>query len=109
MKEQIALYLISLVDDIASLPSTLIFLAVLITMCVMVLDSLSNHVRKKQKAAGISSKSTLLSVDGATSLPIKNYVSNIQGLAGRPDAIIREGGFIIPVERKPLARKVRDR
>ena len=31
------------------------------------------------------------------------------GLAGRPDALISEEGYIIPIERKPLARKIRDR
>jgi CRISPR/Cas system-associated exonuclease Cas4 (RecB family) len=40
---------------------------------------------------------------------VRNYISEIQGLAGKPDALISEGGFIIPIERKPLARKVRDR
>src|SRR5690606_19339167 len=49
------------------------------------------------------------SIDGSTTMPGRNYVSEIQGLAGKPDAIIIENGYFIPIERKPLARKIRDR
>ena len=30
-------------------------------------------------------------------------------MAGRPDAVIKERGYYIPVERKPLSNKIRDR
>jgi CRISPR-associated protein Cas4 len=30
-------------------------------------------------------------------------------LAGRPDALVKEHDYVIPVERKPLAKKLRDR
>ena len=39
----------------------------------------------------------------------REYISLAQGLAGKPDALIEEAGLIIPVERKPLAKKLRDR
>ena len=109
MKESLATYIYTLISEIAALPATLILLATLLVMVVMVLDSLSSHIAKKNKDIGLHPKSTLVSVDGAASLPIKTYVSDIQKLAGTPDAIIREDGFIIPIERKPLARKIRDR
>jgi len=109
MKEQIASNIVSLLEEIVTLPSTIILLAVLMVMGIMVLDSLGGQARKKKAAAGLASNSQLISVDGTSSLPLKTYVSDIQGLAGRPDAIIRENSFIIPVERKPLANKIRDR
>lgn len=61
------------------------------------------------EATGFDSETTLVSVDGAQSYPTKEYVSELQGLAGRPDAIIIENGYFIPVERKPSAKKLRDR
>ena len=109
MREIIANYLYRLLHEIVAVDTTYILLAVLIVMSVMVLDSLSMHAHKVRKEGGLSKESGTLSVDGAKSLPVKNYVSDIQGLAGRPDALIVEHGFIIPVERKPTSNKVRDR
>lgn len=109
MKELIAAKILSLIEEIAALPENIILLAVLIVMGVMVLDSLTSHLKKKKNAVGLSETSQVVSVDGTSSLPIRTYVSDIQGLSGRPDALIKEDGFIIPIERKPLARKVRDR
>jgi len=109
MKEIIAAKILSLIEEIAALPETIVLLAVLLVMCVMVLDSLTSHLKKKKIAAGLTDNSKVISVDGTDSLPLRTYVSDIQGLSGRPDALIKEDGFIIPIERKPLARKVRDR
>lgn len=95
--------------EIANVDSQLIMLVVFIVSAVIVLDSFSLTARRKRQRAGISIDAVLVSVDGGKSIPVKNYVSEIQGLAGRPDALISEGGFIIPIERKPLARKLRDR
>ncbi len=66
-------------------------------------------VAAQRELTGFETETTLVSVDGAKSYPTREYVSELQGLAGRPDAIIVENGFFIPVERKPLAKKLRDR
>lgn len=66
-------------------------------------------VAATQEITGFETETTLVSVDGAKSYPTREYVSELQGLAGRPDAIVIENGFFIPVERKPLAKKLRDR
>lgn len=109
MKEQLAHYIMGLIKEIVAVDTTIILLAVLIVMAVIVLDSLGRHARKVREAAGLSSSSSTISVDGARSLPVRNYISDMQGLAGRPDALVIENGYIIPIERKPTSNKVRDK
>ncbi|MCO6432285.1 MAG: Dna2/Cas4 domain-containing protein [Deltaproteobacteria bacterium] len=109
MRDAAANYILGLIHEIVAVDSTLILLAVLVVMCVMVLDSIASHARRVREAAGLSRRSSTISVDGARSLPLRNYVSDMQGLAGRPDALVIENGYLIPIERKPTSNKVRDR
>ena len=109
MKEYLAQKLLEVISEIASVDSDIILLLVLLVMSAIVIDAVSAHARREQRAAGLDSSSTTVSIDGSKTLPLKNYVSHMQGLAGRPDAIVIENGCMIPVERKPLARKIHDR
>jgi CRISPR-associated protein Cas4 len=109
MKEELRTYIIELLTDIASIDIQLILLALLVVVAIIVIDAVTLFAQKQKKEAGIEVTSTTVSIDGSESLPIRNYISDIQGLAGRPDALIMENGYVIPVERKPLARKIRDR
>lgn len=84
-------------------------LVLLVGAALLVIRSFSRAVRKRRKASGLEAKSIMVSIEGSKSLPEREYISQRQGLAGKPDALIEEGGFIIPVERKPLAKKLRDR
>jgi CRISPR/Cas system-associated exonuclease Cas4 (RecB family) len=109
MKELLARELFDLIYEVNKNSSTLILLIFLVVTLVIVLDSLYEHSKRKNKQVGLDTKSQTIGVDGLKNLPTLTYVSDIQGLAGRPDAVIREKNFIIPVERKPLAKKIRDR
>ncbi len=95
--------------QIATLDTNIILFAVLVVCCIVVLDSVNIFARKKRKETGIDQQTPTVSLDGSINAEARHYVSQRQGLAGRPDAIILEDGFIIPVERKPLANKIRDR
>lgn len=106
---EVKTWLFHLLYQIASLDTQLVLLCVLLVFVVVVLDAVSFRARKQGSAVGMTPGATAVSVDGSKSLPVRHYVSEIQGLAGRPDAVISEDGFIIPVERKPLARKIHDR
>ena len=83
-------------------------LLLLLAGCTMIVLRKA-FVAAKGEITGFEKETTLVSVDGARSYPTREYISELQGLAGRPDAIIVENGFFIPVERKPLAKKLRDR
>lgn len=83
-------------------------LLLLLAGCTMIVLR-RTFVAAKGELTGFETETTIISVDGARSYPTREYISELQGLAGRPDAIIVENGFFIPVERKPLAKKLRDR
>ena len=89
-------------------PEIVVIGLVLLSMLI-VLDRITSSLSSKKKGTGLGTRNNVVSIDGGTTLPVREYVSEIQGLAGRPDAVIRENGYLIPVERKPLARKLRDR
>lgn len=87
------------------------YFLLLLLLCVIgvVLKSIVQGLRNSEDEIGLSAETVYVSVDGAQALPTREYISELQGLAGRPDAVIVEDGFFIPVERKPLAKKIRDR
>lgn len=109
MKEEIRDYVYQLLSDIAGADTQLVLLLILIVTALIVVDAISSFARNKRNETGLSAKSGTVSIDGSKTLPVRKYVSEMQGLAGVPDALISENGHIIPVERKPLARKIRDR
>lgn len=102
-------YIIKVLQQIASLDQDLILLAILVVIVVIVIDNFDFILRKRRKETGIARGTVTISIDGSKALPVRNYISEIQRLSGRPDAIVIENGFIIPVERKPLAKKFHDR
>jgi CRISPR-associated protein Cas4 len=109
MREQISLWIVDHINQISYLNTEIILLTTLIVISTIVIDALSATARKKRIEVGVDSSSTPVSIDGAEKGKGKQYISDIQGLAGRPDAIIKENGFFIPVETKPLAKKLHDR
>ena len=109
MSTEIKRYIIELAKDLVSVDSGLVLLMVFLVTAVIVLDAVSLSARTKRDKLRLNFRSTTISLDGSKSLPGKDYVSLRQGLAGKPDAVIIEGESLIPVERKPLAKKIRDR
>lgn len=84
-------------------------LVLLVGAALLVIRSFSRAARRRRRASGFEPESVTISIEGSTFLAEREYISELQGLAGKPDALIEENGFIIPVERKPLAKKLRDR
>ena len=81
----------------------------LLIVGLWLMRSFGREASRKREASGFSQSEVALAIDGGTLLPEREYISVRQGLAGRPDALVREFDYIIPVERKPLAKKLRDR
>lgn len=109
MREAIKEFLVDTLSQIVTLDSHIILLVMLLAVSVILWDSFALVAKKRRKESGLKPLASPLSIDGSKLLPVSDYVSEIQGLAGRPDAVIVENGFIIPVEHKPLAKKMRDR
>jgi CRISPR/Cas system-associated exonuclease Cas4 (RecB family) len=99
----------NLIRDLAQLNTEVIALAVIVVSAVIIFTAVSSFTRQRRQEAGADEGARTLSIDGSTTLKVRHYISDMQGLAGRPDGLISENGYIIPVERKPLARKLRDR
>lgn len=102
-------YVRELVIDLSQAPTDLVLLVMLILVSVMVFDAVSMSIRQARKKSGLTQKHSPVSIDGSKEVDSRVYVSESQGLSGRPDLIIEEHGFLIPVEHKPLAKKIRDR
>lgn len=94
---------------ITQLDTEIILLVILLVIFAIVYDSLTAFAKSKRNDSGMEKSLNAIGIDGSSKIPGKVYVSDMQGLAGSPDALISENGFIIPVERKPLAKKIHDR
>jgi len=81
----------------------------LLGVSLWLMRSFGREASRKREASGFSQSEVALAIDGGTLLPEREYISAKQGLAGRPDALVKELNYVIPVERKPLAKKLRDR
>lgn len=102
-------YLNKLLFDLTEADTELILLTVLLSATAIVIDAVTTFVRRGRSESGLSTDASAVSIDGAEHTKPREYVSIRQGLAGRPDAIVVERGSMIPIERKPFARKIRDR
>lgn len=98
-----------LLNDLYNTDTEFALFVSLIVIATIVLDAVALFTRKQKQLVGIASKEQPQQKSQVQSVLAKRYISEIQGLSGSPDAVIIENGFFIPVERKPLARKIRDR
>ena len=84
-------------------------LLVLAAFTFLVIRSFLKAARKRHRDTGFMVNQVAVAMEGSSIVPAREYISRSQGLAGKPDALVREGSELIPVERKPLAKKLRDR
>ncbi len=87
----------------------IVLLLLLLGALIFIWDLFDRHGAKAQKATGLNVGSETIGVKGSSQVPGVSYSSEELGLSGVPDAVIKEQGFVIPVIKKPLSRKIRDR
>jgi CRISPR/Cas system-associated exonuclease Cas4 (RecB family) len=92
-----------------SIPSEIAYLLLIIGLLIFVWDIFERRSSNIRKKSGLTATSEIISAKGSAHSPSKDYFSKHLGLSSRPDALIREDGFIIPVDIKPMTKKVRDR
>ena len=112
MWSNLAQQFVDLVRQLAMLDSRVVVLVILIVAATIVIDLLLQRVQQASQQTGIEFKGVKtkpIGIEGTKMKPVKDYVSVKQGLAGRPDALLVEKGFYIPVEHKPMGKKLRDR
>lgn len=98
-----------LVTDLLQADELFFWLLIILTCLVIVLDAFSEIARKKQRDSGIEPEIRSVITPSSIFKETKTYVSQVQLLAGTPDALLVENGYIIPVERKAFGNKMRDR
>jgi len=109
MNPNLSPYLQDLIYDLLGSDVLFFWLLVLLTVLVIVLDSLSAIASKKQKSSGVLPQITRVLSPGANFKETEHYSSEYQQLSSRPDALLIENGYIIPVDRKMGGNKIRDR
>lgn len=92
-----------------AIPAEILLLILVLGVLIFIWDLFDRRSKGIQEDAGLSTSSEVLAVAGSSYLPGKEYSSKELGLSGKPDALVREDGFIIPVDIKPMTQKVRDR
>lgn len=95
--------------DLAKLETNSIILVILLCVTVIVFDSIALSIGKIRKDLGLKKTTRHVGSNKGLKVGQKEYISEELGLAGRPDAVIEENGFFIPVERKPLQKKIHER
>ena len=92
-----------------TIPPELLFLLLIVGIIIFLWDMFERRSSNIRKSGGLDEKSEVISIRGSSQLPAKEYTSFESGLTSMPDALSKEGGFIIPVSIKPMSKKVRDR
>jgi CRISPR/Cas system-associated exonuclease Cas4 (RecB family) len=92
-----------------SIPTEIALLILVLGVVIFIWDLLERRRETLQKGGGLDQSAELISLRGSNDLPPKEYYSKSLALSSRPDALLKEGGAIIPVDHKPLSNKVRDR
>ena len=93
----------------ARIPAELLYLVLVLGVIIFLWDLFDRKRKRASLDTGLSERAEVIAVKGGTELPSRGYRSESLGLSGKPDALVKIDGFIIPVDRKPLSRKVRDR
>lgn len=109
INERLPPFLQKLLYDLLSSDELFFWLLVILVFLFIVLEGISKIAKEKQKKAGIKPENQNVMTQDANLNTSREYTSDIQLLSGKPDAIILEGGFKIPVERKAFSNKIRDR
>jgi CRISPR/Cas system-associated exonuclease Cas4 (RecB family) len=90
--------------------STEIFaLLLLVGAAIFIWDILERKTRDFDRTSNLPGKGEIVSLQGSSTLPTKEFISVEEKLRSKPFGLIKEKGVSIPIEVLPFARKIRDR
>ena len=96
-------------SDQFNVPTEIAMLMLLLGVVIFLWDLFERRRRKISTETGTKEASEAIAVKGSSTLPAKLYSAESIGLRGKPDAVFRENGQIIPMSIHPLTSKIRDR
>ena len=85
-----------------------VLLIVFICFAILV-DSLFAFMKWARRRTGITRGMIVRCVEGGRFVAGREYLSRRLGLVGRPDAVVEEGGYFVPIERKAFGKRPRDK
>jgi CRISPR/Cas system-associated exonuclease Cas4 (RecB family) len=91
------------------IPIEILVILLILGVIIFIWDMLMRQSAQIKTAGGIGEKSEVLAVSGSTNLPGRVYVSPELGLSSQPHSVIKEEGYIIPVDIVPSSKKIKDR
>jgi CRISPR/Cas system-associated exonuclease Cas4 (RecB family) len=92
-----------------SVPTEIALLLLVLGLLIFMWDLFDRRGKKLSGQSGLAHTVPLISIKGSSRLPEREFYSKKHALISEPDALIKEKGYIIPVDVKPLSKKVRDR
>ena len=91
------------------IPVEILVILLILGVVIFVWDHLMRQSSRIRTAGGLGEKSQLLAVSGSSKIPGRVYSSAELGLSSQPHSLIKEDGFIIPVDVVPSNKKIKDR
>jgi len=91
------------------IPIEILVILLILGVIIFVWDMLMRQSAQIKTAGGLGEKSELIAVAGSTRIPGRIYSSAKLGLSSQPHSLIKEEGFLIPVDVVPSSKKVKDR
>ena len=97
-------------SGVAAVPDELALLMVVLGTIIFLWDLFERRGASLRKDLGLKAKSEPVNISGSSERSEEtDLVSEGQKLSSRPNALLREDGFLIPVDIHPTTDKVRDR
>lgn len=91
------------------IPIEILVILLILGVIIFVWDILMRQSAQIKTDGGLGEKSQLVAVVGSTRIPGRVYSSIKLGLSSQPHSLIKEEGFLIPVDVVPSSKKVKDR
>jgi len=91
------------------IPIEILVILIILGVIIFVWDLLMRQSNQLKTSGGLTEKSQLVAVSGSTKIPGRVYSSAELGLSSQPHSLIKEEGFLIPVDVVPSSKKVKDR
>jgi CRISPR/Cas system-associated exonuclease Cas4 (RecB family) len=92
-----------------AVPSELIIILLILGAIIFLWDLLERQRASISKDIGMQANSKVVALRDSEELPHGELYDESLGIKGRPDAIIEEDGFFIPVNFLPVTKKIHDR
>ncbi len=94
---------------ISDVPEEILSLILVLGLIIYMWDFFLRRMARTRRESGLDDASETVALKGSSELPGREYIWDAGQLRSKPDALIREGSQLIPVDVHPLTNKVRDR